>query len=313
MPDVVHVSHLVKKYNKAKNNAVDDITFSVKEGEFFALLGPNGAGKTTTISILNTTLAKTSGMMTVAGFDIDTQGDKVRQSIGVIFQNPSLDDNLTAEENIRFHAILYNLYPYRPTFSSMPKAYQEKVYELADILEIRKDIHQPIKTFSGGMKRKLEIIRGLIHNPAVLFLDEPTTGLDPISRENLWSYLLEVRRKNHTTIFLTTHYLDEAEDADRICIINNGKIISLATPQELKDKFVDEFLILDSHERETLTRELEHLHLPFENTGPFKVRAKSTEVQKIISSIKTPLSLLKVHTPTLEEAYLEIIKAEKSL
>lgn len=236
MNQIIEVKNLVKRYKKTNINAVDNISFKVAKGEFFAFLGPNGAGKTTTISILITILSKTSGQVQVAGYDIDKYSSLVRQNIGVIFQNPSLDLNLTAEENIRFHVYLYNLYPYRPFFSMMPKDYKDKVYELADILGIRKDLFKPLKTFSGGMKRKLEIIRSLTHNPKILFLDEPTSGLDPLSRKNLWDYLKNVRKKQKTTIFLTTHYLEEAEDADRVCIINKGKIVSFGTPKEIKRK-----------------------------------------------------------------------------
>jgi ABC-2 type transport system ATP-binding protein len=228
------VKNLIKKYNSATVNAVDDVSFTVNEGEFFALLGPNGAGKTTTISILTTTLSKTSGKVKIAGFDVDQKGNDVRSSIGIIFQNPSLDLNLTAEENIRFHAILYGLYPFRPSFGFMPKEYKTRVMELATILGIEKEIFKPIKTFSGGMKRKLEIVRSLMHKPKVLFLDEPTSGLDPLSRQTLWQYLKEVRKKDKTTVFLTTHYLEEAEDADTVCIINHGKVVALGTPKKLK-------------------------------------------------------------------------------
>ena len=234
MKDIIYVKHLIKRSQKAKTNAVDDISFSVKEGEFFAFLGPNGAGKTTTISILTTTLSKTSGDITIAGFDLDSQSSQVRQNIGVIFQNPSLDLNLTAEENIRFHAILYGLYPFRPLFSMMPDQYKNRVFELAKVVGVEKEIFEPVKTFSGGMKRKLEIIRSLMHHPKVLFLDEPTSGLDPISRRNLWTYLNEVREKEKTTIFLTTHYLEEAEGADHVAIINKGKIIAHDEPSKIK-------------------------------------------------------------------------------
>lgn len=237
MNNIISVQKLVKKYKKSTNNAVDNISFNVKKGEFFTLLGPNGAGKTTTISILNTTLNKTSGSVKVAGFEIEENSDIVRQKIGVIFQNQSLDLNLTAEENVRFHAVLYGLYPYRPLFSLMPKKYKEKVEELSEILGIKNEIHNPVKTFSGGMKRKLEIVKGLIHNPEILFLDEPTTGLDPISRKNLWEYLKTVRTKDKITLFLTTHYLEEAEGSDRICIIDKGKIVALGTTKEIKKNF----------------------------------------------------------------------------
>lgn len=234
MQKIIQVKNLVKRYKKAKFNAVDGISFSVNKGEFFSLLGPNGAGKTTTISILTTTLSKTSGKVEISGYDLEKNQSEVRKNIGIIFQNPSLDLNLTAEENVRFHAILYGLYPFSPSFSLMSDEYKKKVKELSEILEIEKDIFKPIKTFSGGMKRKLEIIRSLIHKPKVLFLDEPTSGLDPLSRKNLWEYLKDVRKKEKTTIFLTTHYLEEAEGADTVCIINHGKIVALGSPSTLK-------------------------------------------------------------------------------
>lgn len=231
---IIEVRNLVKRYKKATVNAVDGVSFYVEEGAFFSLLGPNGAGKTSIISILTTLLSKTSGEVAISGFDVEREPGKVRQEIGVIFQNPSLDVNLTAEENIRFHANLYNLYTYRPSFSLMSEKYQKAVVELAKVVGLNKDIFKPVKTLSGGMKRKLEIIRSLMHHPKVLFLDEPTTGLDPVSRKNLWQYLWEIRRKTKTTIFLTTHYLEEAEGSDYVCIIDNGKVVAKGTPEEIK-------------------------------------------------------------------------------
>lgn len=231
---IITVKNLVKRYNKSKENAVDDISFEVKEGEFFALLGPNGAGKTTTISILTTLLSKTSGEVRIAGFDSEKDSSKVRKSVGIIFQNPSIDLNLTAEENIRFHTILYGIYPFSPTYSLMPEAYKKRVKELSKVLGLESDLFKPVKTFSGGMKRKLEILRSLMHKPKVLFLDEPTVGLDPLSRKNLWQYLETVKKETKMTIFLTTHYLEEAEDADQVCIINHGKIVAQGSPAQIK-------------------------------------------------------------------------------
>ncbi len=231
---IIEINNLVKRYKKAKANAVNDVSFYVEEGAFFSLLGPNGAGKTTAISILTTLLSKTSGEVKIDGFDVEKQADKVRRIIGVIFQNPSLDLNLTAEENIRFHANLYNLYPYRPSFNLMDAKYKKDVLRLAKILGIRKAIFDPVKTLSGGMKRKLEIIRSLMHKPKVLFLDEPTTGLDPVSRKNLWQYLRQMRQETKTTIFLTTHYLEEAEGSDYVVILDNGKIVAKGSPEEIK-------------------------------------------------------------------------------
>jgi ABC-2 type transport system ATP-binding protein len=303
----VVVENLIKKYKKAHKNAVDDISFSVKEGNFFAFLGPNGAGKTTTISILSTTLSKTSGKVTIAGYDLDKNSSKVRQNIGVIFQNPSLDKNLTAEENVRFHSILYGLYPFAPAYSLMPESYKKKINNLSQLLGIEKEIFKPIKTFSGGMKRKLEIIRSIMHNPKVLFLDEPTEGLDPISRRNLWEYLNEVRKKEKITVFLTTHYLEEAEDADTICIINHGKIQMMGTPEFIKGKIKQDYLLLDSKNKDSLEKELKHHKFSYMKNGVFKVSLKNHTTQQIIKKIDTPLTLLKIHSPTLEEAYLEII------
>ncbi len=303
----VVVENLVKKYKKAHKNAVDDISFSVKEGDFFAFLGPNGAGKTTTISILSTTLSKTSGKVTIAGYDLDKNSSKVRQNIGVIFQNPSLDKNLTAEENVRFHSILYGLYPFAPAYSFMPDSYKKKINKLSELLGIEKEIFKPIKTFSGGMKRKLEIIRSIMHNPKVLFLDEPTEGLDPISRKNLWEYLNEVRKKEKITVFLTTHYLEEAEDANTICIINHGKIQMMGTPEFIKSKIKQDYLILDSKNNDSLEKELKHHKFTYTKNGVFKVSLKNHTPQQIIKKINTSLTTLKIHSPTLEEAYLEII------
>jgi ABC-2 type transport system ATP-binding protein len=231
---VIQVENLTKWYKRAETAAVDNISFSVGEGEFFAFLGQNGAGKTTTISILTTTLAKSSGRVTIAGHDLDREGREVRNRIGIIFQKPSIDLDLSAEENIRLHVCMYGMYGYRPFFKWMPKAYCERVLELASIMGIADKLHKPLKTFSGGMQRKIEIIRSLIHSPAVLFLDEPTSGLDPVSRRGLWDYINAVRKEHGTTVFLTTHYIDEAENVDKLCMIQRGKIVFSGTPVELK-------------------------------------------------------------------------------
>ncbi|MDR1413221.1 MAG: ATP-binding cassette domain-containing protein, partial [Actinomycetes bacterium] len=190
---MIFVRDLVKRYEKAPTPAVKGISFDVAEGEFFAFLGPNGAGKTTTISMLTTTLNPTSGEVRIAGFDLQRQAQQVRDNVGIIFQHPSLDSQLSAEENIRFHACLYGMYAYRPTFGLMPKSYRDRVNDLAEIVGIADALHKPIKKLSGGMQRKLEIIRSLMHTPRVLFLDEPTQGLDAVSRRDLWNYLNEVR------------------------------------------------------------------------------------------------------------------------
>jgi ABC-2 type transport system ATP-binding protein len=307
VPNVIEVRDLVKRYRKSEKNAVDGISFDVRAGEFFALLGPNGAGKTTTISILTTTLSPTSGSVVIDGRDAVKDPAGVRRQVGIIFQKPSLDLNLSGEENVRFHAMLYGLYPYRPLFRLMPRQYRQQVAELAHVLGLDKEMFKPVKTLSGGMKKKLEIIRGLMHSPRVLFLDEPTAGLDAASRRNLWDYLREVRQQHETTVFLTTHYLEEAEEADRISILDQGRIVSLGTPAEIKAHLLEEYLVLGAADRDALRRELESLGLRFTERGEFHVFLDSHSAQEVIRSVKTPLTVLKTHSPSLEDAYLRIV------
>jgi ABC-2 type transport system ATP-binding protein len=234
LSDIIAVHNLTKRYKKAKELAVDGLSFTVREGDFFAFLGPNGAGKTTTISILTTTLARTSGQVTIAGYDLERETRQIREKVGIIFQKPSLDKTLSAEENIRFHACLYGMFLYRPSFCLMPAAYRERVRELAEIVGLQDKLFQPVKKLSGGMQRKLEILRSLMHTPDILFLDEPTQGLDAVSRRALWNYIDAVRQKHGTTVFLTTHYIDEAEKVDALCVINRGRIAFAGTPRQLK-------------------------------------------------------------------------------
>ena len=303
---VIEVNNLVKQYKGAKTPSVDNISFNVNEGEFFAFLGPNGAGKTTTISILTTTLSKTSGEVTIAGFDIEKEARKVRENIGIIFQNPSLDPELTAEQNIRFHACLYGMYGYRPSFKMMPASYRKKVLELAEIVGIQDSLFKSIKKLSGGQQRKLEIIRSLIHTPDVLFLDEPTQGLDAVSRRGLWDYLNNVRNQYGTTIFLTTHYIDEAENVDRVCIINKGKIVACQSPDEMKQSLLRQELILDAVDRTALTKELSAKGLQYTVNGHIVVPYQGL-AQTLIANLQTELTTLQIHEPTLEDAYVEFL------
>jgi ABC-2 type transport system ATP-binding protein len=230
----VEVAGLVKRYRGATANAVDDISFRVRSGEFFCLLGPNGAGKTTTVSILTTVLEQTAGLVRIAGRDVRADQAGVRREIGVVFQQPALDQNLTAEENLRLHAVLYGLYRWRPLYRWMPAGYRTQVRETAGVLGIEDLLGRPVRSLSGGQRRRLEIVRALMHQPRVLFLDEPTAGLDPQSRRSLWEHLTQVRARSGTTILLTTHYLEEAETADSACVLAHGKIIDRGTPAELK-------------------------------------------------------------------------------
>jgi ABC-2 type transport system ATP-binding protein len=219
----VYVSDLAKTYGQVE--AVRGISFEVRPGETFGFLGPNGAGKSTTIKILCTLVSPTAGQARVAGHDVVHERDAVRQNIGLVFQDTTLDNYLTGEQNLRFHADLYGV----PRSQVAPRLRQ--VLEMVDLWDRRGSV---VGTYSGGMKRRLEIARGLLHAPRVLFLDEPTVGLDPQTRSGIWEYINDLKQREDITIFLTTHYMDEAENCDRIAIVDHGKIVVLDTPQALK-------------------------------------------------------------------------------
>lgn len=224
--DIIKVENLVKKYGDF--TAVDGITFSVTEGGIFAFLGPNGAGKTTTIKMLTTLLEPTSGKILLDGYDPVTQHNQARKTFGIVFQDPSLDDELTAMENMEFHGVLYQI----------PRDLREKrIKELLDIVQLWDIRNHLVKTFSGGMKRRLEIARGLLHHPKIFFLDEPTLGLDPQTRNYIWEYVQKLNKDEGITVFFTTHYMEEAQKiAQEIAVIDNGKIVAQGTVSELKKK-----------------------------------------------------------------------------
>lgn len=308
MAAAVEVDRLVKRYRNAEVNAVDGVSFSVQPGEFFALLGPNGAGKTTTVSVLTTTLIPTAGVVRVAGFDVVTQPAQVRARSGIIFQNPSLDANLSGEHNVRLHAVLYGVVPFRPSYRAMPREYKDRVAELAQVLGLGDAVFKPVRTLSGGMKRKLEILRSLLHEPQVLFLDEPTSGLDPASRRDLWAYLRDVQARSGTTVLLTTHYLEEAEGADRVCVVNEGRVVAEGTPSELTHRLAGRAqLHLDADDRDALHRDLVAAGVQPLGAGPFTVSAGDAEVQRLLARVTTPLTVLRTESPTLEDAYLDIV------
>ena len=221
---IIKVKNLTKQFKDF--TAVDDISFNVSKGDIFAFLGPNGAGKTTTIKMLTTLLKPTKGSINLNGFDSVKEADYVRRSFGIVFQDPSLDEELSAIENMEFHGVLY----------SVPKQIREqRIKQLLEMVDLWDKKDKFVKTFSGGMKRRLEIARGLLHHPKILFLDEPTLGLDPQTRTHIWSYIKELNEKEQITVFLTTHYMDEAEKmANKIAIIDNGKIVTQGTANELK-------------------------------------------------------------------------------
>ncbi len=236
---MISVQNLIKKFGNF--TAVNNISFEVKQGDIFAFLGPNGAGKTTTIKMLTTLLTPTSGKILVNGHNPVTEQDQVRHSFGIVFQDPSLDDELTAWENMEFHGVLYGV------AKSVRRSRIEEMLKFVELWD-RKD--ELVKKFSGGMKRRLEIARGLIHHPKILFLDEPTLGLDPQTRNHIWSYIKDLNAKEGMTLFFTTHYMEEADRvAKRVAVIDRGKIIAIGSPAELrqqtnKTSLEDAFLVL---------------------------------------------------------------------
>lgn len=239
MSNIIEVKNLVKKYDGF--TAVDDLSFEVEQGSIFAFLGPNGAGKTTTIKILTTLADPTSGSILINGFDPIKQEDKARESFGIVFQDQSLDEDLTAYENLDMHGMLYRI-----KFAERKR----RITQLLNFVELWDRRNELVKNFSGGMKRRLEIARGFMHHPKILFLDEPTIGLDPQTRNHIWNYLKKMNENEGTTVFLTTHYLEEAEKvSDKIAIIDHGKIIAQGKAEDLKKQtnttsLEDAFLIL---------------------------------------------------------------------
>jgi ABC-2 type transport system ATP-binding protein len=229
---VIRVQHLIKKFGEL--TAVNDSSFEVQQGEIFAFLGPNGAGKTTTIKMLTTLLVPTSGIMELDGLNPALQRNEARRRFGIVFQDPSLDSEQTAYENMDLHAVLYKV---------SRKVRAERIQRLLTLFELWERRDDIVKTFSGGMKRRLEIARGFLHTPKILFLDEPTLGLDPQTRNQLWTHVKQLNETEKVTVFLTTHYMDEADRvAQRIAIIDHGKIVAQGTPSELKQQTNSESL-----------------------------------------------------------------------
>jgi ABC-2 type transport system ATP-binding protein len=285
--------------------AVRAVSFSVREGELFGFLGPNGAGKTTTIRMLCTLLHPTGGQAMVSGFDVVAEPMQVRRNLGIIFQDPSLDDRLTAEENLLFHGLLYHL----PRNVRRERA--EEMLGMVDLLDRR---HDRVRTFSGGMRRRLEIARGLMHQPKVLFLDEPTEGLDPQTRSHIWDYLFKLRRETNLTIFLTTHYLQEAEDCDRIAIIDHGEIIALDSPEALKRQMGGDVVTVRGPDEDGLGGEIrahygvgvrhdrEGLHVDADNGAAF--------IPRLLADFQGRITAVNLRGPTLDDVFLKLTGRE---
>ncbi len=299
MVAVIEVQELTKKYGDIE--AVKGISFHVQEGEVFGFLGPNGAGKTTTISILCTLLSPTSGYAKVNGYDVVRQKDEVRQAIGLVFQDPSLDERLTAWENLMFHALAYRV----------PKGERERrIREVLDMVELAGRAEDLVETFSGGMKRRLEIARGLLHYPRVLFLDEPTLGLDPQTRNSIWEYILHLKKEEGITIFMTTHYMDEAENCDRIAIIDYGKIVALDTPEGLKAMVGGDVVRLvteDDRKAEEILRESYGVKMIRDRDCLcFEVDRAENFIPKLIREFPLRIDSISMHRPTLEDVFLKL-------
>jgi ABC-2 type transport system ATP-binding protein len=294
---VISVSYLKKRYGEIE--AVRGIDFEVKRGETFGFLGPNGAGKTTTIKILCTLAKATSGSATVAGLDTSTQQDKVRRMIGLVFQDTTLDTYLTAEQNLRFHAALYAV---------PPDAVGPRMRQVLDMVGLwdRKD--GLVSTFSGGMQRRLEIARGLLHAPHVLFLDEPTVGLDPQTRSSIWAYINGLKKREDITIFLTTHYMDEAENCDRIAIIDHGKIVAIDTPAELKASVgKDRVQIHTADDPAAIAALAERFGIEaamHEGAVTFSVASGEEFVPRLFSELSVPISSVSVSRPSLDDVFM---------
>jgi ABC-2 type transport system ATP-binding protein len=296
---MIQVHNLVRRFGELE--AVRGVSFDVAEGEVFGFLGPNGAGKTTTINVLCTLLRPTSGRAAVNGFDVVQERSDVRRSIGLVFQQPTLDETLSAEQNLRFHAYAYGV----------PVEVQEpRINELLTLVELWDRRRGTVRTFSGGMRRRLEIARGLLHRPRVLFLDEPTLGLDPQTRRRVWEYLADLRARERLTIFLTTHYMDEAENCDRIAIIDHGEIAALDTPGVLKSAVGGDLVTVNTPNGKAAADELHQRYgiaaTAVNGTVTFQVSAGEVFLPGFVRSFGQPLESIGLRRPTLDDVFLRL-------
>ncbi|TVP89034.1 MAG: ATP-binding cassette domain-containing protein [Alkalicoccus sp.] len=298
MEPIIKVAGLKKSFKKKE--AVKGLDFEVQEGEIFGFLGPNGAGKSTTINMICTMLAPSEGSIIINGYDVSRQKDKVRESIGIIFQENTLDKKLTADENLKLHCRFYKV----------PKEKRaQRIQEVLEIVDLVNERKQRVETFSGGMKRRLEIARGLLHYPRVLFLDEPTVGLDPQTRAHMWEYILRLKEKEGITMFLTTHYLDEAEISDRVAIMDQGKIIAIDSPKALKSELGGDIIELETEDNEKAAEEIRQRFAEAEVTLEgvtmhIKVPDSDAFVATIIKELTSSVTRLNIRRPTLNDVFL---------
>jgi ABC-2 type transport system ATP-binding protein len=296
-PPAVEVTGLTKSYGDVE--AVRGVSFTVPRGEVFGFLGPNGAGKSTTINMLCTLARPTSGAARVSGFDVVTERDDVRRHIGLVFQDPTLDGYLTAEQNLRLHAELYGIEP------GVIGARMDQMLRMVDLAD-RRD--QPVMTFSGGMRRRLEIARGLMHSPRVLFLDEPTIGLDPQTRSSIWRYIRALQAAEGTTVFMTTHYMDEAEFCDRIAIMDRGEIVVLDTPAALKASVGADRVVLGTSDNDAALAALRERFgieaAVAEGAVTFHVAAGEAFVPRLFAELDVAITAVAVSRPTLDDVFM---------
>jgi len=300
---VIEIQNLVKYYKDFR--AINNISLEVKEGEIFGFLGPNGAGKTTTIQILATLLKPSSGVAYINGYNCLTQAAQVRSCIGLVFQELILDEELTAEENLRFHCYLYGL---------SRKIIPERIRNVLRLVDLEDRRHDVVKRYSWGMKRRLEIARGLLHYPKVLFLDEPTTGLDPQTRHHIWEFIVQLQQAEPITIFLTTHYMEEAEICSRIAIIDRGEIIALGTPEELKRMIPGHIIEAKTRDNQRVWRFLQGKDLleltQVNNSLLFKVRDAEEFLPQFLKETPAEITYLNIKKPTLNDVFLHLTGKE---
>ena len=298
--NVIEARGLVRRYGDF--TAVDGVDLAVRKNEIFGFLGPNGAGKTTTISMLTTLLKPTSGTALIDGHDVIEQQAEVRRAIGVVFQEQSTDEKLTAKENLDFHAVLYGV---------PRKERKKRIRDALRMVDLEDRAGQKVEQFSGGMKRRMEIARGLLHTPRVLFLDEPTQGLDPQTRNSIWDHLLRLREETDVTIFMTTHYMDEAEYCDRVAVMDGGKVVEQGTPEDLKSRVgSDVVTITTPNGTGDLTAFAEKIKVPVtENESGelrFEVEEGARFVPRLLGEFPGEVETINVRRPTLDDVFLNL-------
>ena len=297
MNAIIDVKNFTKKYGNF--TAVDDISFQVEEGTIFAFLGPNGAGKSTTINTLCTIFEKTNGSLMIDGKDVSDEKAAVRKSIGVVFQDSTLDSKMTIEENLKMHCVFYQV---------PEKEVEERIQFVLGLVDLLPERKKTVAALSGGMKRRVEIARGLIHYPKVLFLDEPTTGLDPQTRAHIWEYIVKLQKERNITIFLTTHYMEEAEICQKVAIIDGGKIVAHDTPYALKKKYTKDKAFITTQDMDGLEEALKEYHIAYERkTSYFKTDAENMPaLLQVIGEQKDKITDLEIKKGTFNDVFLEI-------